>query len=77
MNTQNSLGATSTCPQGEEKHVYFNLTPRPRPKARNRYCQYDWRDPINGKLFSCVAPTLEKCREKRDKWLKELQPTNI
>lgn len=57
----------SVCPQAEERYVYFNLTPRPRPK--NRYCQYDYRH-TDGELFSCVAPSLEKCREKRDVWLK-------
>ena len=30
--------------------------------------QYDYRTP-GGKLFSCVAPTLERAREKRDIWL--------
>ena len=57
------------CPSGDEKYTYFNLTPRPRRNGKNRYCQYEWRDPTSGELFSCVAPTLEKCREKRYKWL--------
>jgi len=26
----------------------------------------------DGRLFSTVAPTLEKCREKRDLWLQTL-----
>lgn len=69
MSTHNNLGAISTCPSGDEKHTYFNLTPRPRRNGKNRYCQYEWRNPTSGELFSCVAPTLEKCREKRDKWL--------
>lgn len=56
----------STCRAGEEKYVYFNLTPRPR--RRGRYCQYDYRT-AEGELFSCVAPTLDQCREKRDRWL--------
>ncbi|MFI3290077.1 MAG: DUF3873 family protein [Rikenellaceae bacterium] len=70
MSQQNSLGAISTCPNGDEKYTYFNLTPRPR--KRGRYIQYEWRDPMTGKLFSTVAPTLEQCRAKRDKWLKNI-----
>lgn len=30
--------------------------------------QYDYRD-HDGELFSCVRPTLEECRAKRDEWL--------
>lgn len=30
--------------------------------------QYDYRH-TNGKLFSCVAPSLSDCRARRDKWL--------
>jgi len=59
----------STCKAGQENYVYFNLTPRPRRKSR--YCQYDYRT-HDGQLFSTVAPTLEKCREKRDLWLQTL-----
>ncbi|WP_289704654.1 DUF3873 family protein, partial [Bacteroides acidifaciens] len=29
---------------------------------------YDWRDPDTNELFSCVAPTLKECRQKRDEW---------
>ncbi|HOJ04122.1 MAG TPA: DUF3873 family protein [Bacteroidota bacterium] len=32
------------------------------------FVQYDYRAE-DGELFSCVAPTLEKCREKRDAWI--------
>jgi len=31
--------------------------------------QYDYKTD-SGELFTCCAPTLEKCREKRDAWLK-------
>ena len=27
----------------------------------------------SGELFSCCAPTLEQCRERRDKWLSSQQ----
>ena len=62
-----SLGAVSTCQEGEEKYVYFNLMPRQRRKSR--YLQYEWRDPADGALFSCIGSTLEVCREKRNVWL--------
>lgn len=58
----------STCQVGQENYVYFDLMPRLRRKSR--YCQYDYRTP-EGVLFSTVAPTLEKCRERRDEWLKK------
>ena len=32
--------------------------------------QYDYRA-RNGRLFSCVKPTLEDCRTARDAWLKQ------
>lgn len=68
MKSLNENGV-STCKAGQENYVYFNLTPRPRRKSR--YCQYDYRH-TDGQLFSTVAPTLEKCREKRDLWLQTL-----
>lgn len=30
--------------------------------------QYDYRTP-QGKLFSCIAKSLDEARQKRDKWL--------
>ena len=29
---------------------------------------YDYRH-TDGELFSCVAPTLKECRQRRDEWL--------
>ena len=43
-------------------------------KYNNQY-QYDYRTAL-GELFSCVAPTLEACRAKRDKWLQMQVGTN-
>ncbi|MFR9543607.1 MAG: DUF3873 family protein [Rikenellaceae bacterium] len=74
MTANNNLGAVSTCPIGEERYKYFDLTPRPR--RRGRYIQYEWRSPTN-ELFSCVAPTLEQCREKREVWIKGRVVANI
>ena len=59
-----SNNGISVCPTGEERYVYFSLLPRNRKK----HCQYDYRH-TDGQLYSTVAPSLEKCREKRDKWL--------
>lgn len=67
MESINKNGISTCTEAGQEKYVYFNLTPRPR--KRGRYCQYDYRDKSDGELFSTVAPTLEQCRERRDKWL--------
>ena len=39
---------------------------------RVRMYQYDYRTE-SGELFSCCAPTLEACRERRDKWLNSQQ----
>ena len=67
MNSINHNGI-SVCPKGEERYVYFSLLPRNRKK----HCQYDYRH-TDGELFSTVAPTLEQCRAKRDKWLEKKQ----
>jgi hypothetical protein len=37
------------------------------PKGE-RHIMYSYRHP-DGRLFSVTLPTLEKCREHRDKWL--------
>lgn len=68
MNKSITENGVSICQiAGEEKYVYFNLMPRLRRKSR--YCQYDYRH-TDGTLFSTVAPTLEKCREKCAEWIK-------
>lgn len=69
MNNSINKNGISVCPAGEERYVYFNLTPSPR--RRGRYCQYDYRDPMDGELFATVAPTLDICRERRDEWLRK------
>lgn len=69
MNSLNKNGVSTCTEAGQEKFVYFDIMPRLRRKSR--YCQYDFRDPSDGTLFSTVAPTLEKCRERRDEWLKQ------
>jgi hypothetical protein len=37
-------------------------------RQRKTYVSYDYRH-TNGRLFSCVKPTLEACRSERDKWI--------
>lgn len=65
MATMNDSKGCSTCKAGQENYQRY--------KACNKkyYYQYDYRTE-DGQLFSCVAKTLEECREKRDKWLNKL-----
>jgi len=65
--TTNSINQNgcSVCATGEEKYTAFYPAHRPT----QRYYQYDFRYNKDGKLFSTIAPTLEQCREKRDKWI--------
>jgi hypothetical protein len=51
----------STCKVGEEKWEQFYDR-----IARKDLVQYDFRN-ADGQLFSCIAPTLEKAREKRER----------
>lgn len=62
-----SEGGVSTAKAGEEKYEKF--TTRVGRKSRTMY-QYDYRTP-DGELFSCVAPSLEACRMRRDSWLEK------
>ncbi|MDR1983285.1 MAG: DUF3873 domain-containing protein [Prevotellaceae bacterium] len=68
--TANSINhnGCSVCEAGKENYTTF----RPAHRPNTVFYQYDYRD-TDGKLFSTVAPTLEKCREKRDKWLNRKQ----
>lgn len=51
----------STCQPGKEQYESFTVRGK-------KYVQYDYRTET-GELFATVAPTLDKCREKRDQWL--------
>lgn len=57
------VNGCSTCNNGTESFEMF------RNRRKRRLIQYDYRH-HNGELFSCVGPTIEDCREKKDKWLK-------
>ena len=65
VNTINQNGC-SVCEKGKENFTVFSPAHRPA----NLYYQYDFRY-MDGELFSTVAPTLEHCRAKRDKWLQK------
>lgn len=57
--TENGI-STTTAP-GTERFESFRMGGRIR-------VQYDYRH-TNGRLFSCVKPTLDDCRAARDAWL--------
>ncbi|WP_304719811.1 DUF3873 family protein [uncultured Alistipes sp.] len=61
-----TINGISVCLRGEERYEYF--TPAFARRTGKRFCQYDYRH-TDGELFSCVTPTLEECRRKRDEWL--------
>ena len=61
----NANNGCCLCATGEE--VFEKYSTRLGRKRIARY-QYDYRTP-GGRLFSCVAPTLEACRARRDAWL--------
>ncbi len=65
MNSINKNGC-SVCQPGKENYTTYNTM---LGRKRVRMYQYDYRTE-SGELFSCCAPTLEVCREKRDTWLK-------
>ena len=69
MEATNSINQNgcSVCATGKENYTTF----RPTHRQNEVFYQYDYRHHTNGELFSTVAPTLEQCREKRDKWLNE------
>lgn len=66
MATRMTVNGVSVCPTREELYEYFILAFARRTKKQ--FCQYDYRHE-DGELFSCVAPTLEECRHRRDQWL--------
>lgn len=67
MTTEMTINGVSTCQTaGTEKYEKFSFSHKPRKTC----VQYDYRD-TDGTLFSTICPTLEECREKRDKWLRQ------
>ena len=61
-----TINGVSTCTEaGTEKYENFQMGIGRRKRT---LVQYDCRH-TNGELFSCVKPTLDECRDARDKWL--------
>ena len=65
--SMNLNGCTTCNTPGSEKYEAFTL--RGLGGKPKKAVQYDYRH-TNGELFSCVAPTLEAARQKRDNWLR-------
>ena len=63
------INGCSTCPAGKEQYEWY--TYRSGRKVR-KMVQYDYRH-TDGELFSCVAPSLEDARKRRDAWLEKHQ----
>jgi hypothetical protein len=59
------VNGCSTTEKGRENYETFKS-----PKGQT-LVQYDYRT-INGKLFSCIANSLEEARNKRGNWLRNL-----
>lgn len=65
-----SKNGVSTCVvAGQENYVSFH----PCHRQKETFYQYDYRHHSDGTLFSCIKPTLEECRNKRDEWLQKKQ----
>ncbi|WP_229108711.1 DUF3873 domain-containing protein [Phocaeicola vulgatus] len=72
MSTRMTINGVSTCQTaGTEKYESFQLG---YGRKRRTLVQYDYRHHTDGELFSCVKPTLEECRNERDKWLNKYNP---
>ncbi len=64
---KSDINGCSTCARGQEQYEeYFSSI------HRAMRVQYDYRAP-DGKLFACVAKTLEDARARRDAWLEKQQ----
>ncbi len=59
------INGVSTAQSGEENYDCFYSA-----CLKKQLVQYDYRH-TDGRLFSCVAPTLERARQKRDIWLND------
>ena len=59
-------------PGQEQYEIYKSSFPKRINGHRTfpKHCAYDYRH-TDGELFSCVAPTLENARKRRDSWLKD------
>ena len=71
INSINQNGC-SVFEAGKENYTTF----RPSHRPDKLFYQYDYRYK-DGELFSTVAPTLEQCRDKRDKWIQAKRYKNL
>lgn len=56
-----------TIATGQEQYEFFNVRHLRKNATR---VQYDYRH-TDGKLFSCVAKTLDDARARRDQWIEK------
>jgi hypothetical protein len=61
---KSDIRGCSTCDLGQESYETYHSAIQKKDMV-----QYDFRTP-EGKLFSTIAPSLEVCRARRDKWQK-------
>ena len=66
MSYMNKNGATRCTQNNQERYEVFTMGYGRKAK---KMVQYDYRN-NKGELFSCVAPTLEKARIKKDNYFK-------
>jgi hypothetical protein len=65
---KSDVNGCSTCLAGQEQYEDIRMPHNKKIKG----IQYDYRHPVNGNLFSCIAINLFVARQKRDAW-KEIQ----
>lgn len=58
-------GVSTTTTPGTEQYETFYSAHRGKKVSR---VMYDYRH-TDGKLYSCVAPSLKECRQRRGEWL--------
>lgn len=56
--------STTTTPGTEQYETFYSA----HCGKRVSRVMYDYRH-TDGELYSCVAPTLKECRQRRDEWL--------
>lgn len=67
---KSDINGCSTTANGSEQYEDFYSV-----ITRGMRVQYDYRTP-EGKLFSCVAKSLDEARQRRNKWLEKMEAQN-
>lgn len=66
---KSDINGCSTCSRGVESfEEYYSDV------IKKKLVQYDYRHPT-GRLFSCISPTVEKARQRREKWELKIKAT--